>query len=520
MPSTTSTKTNWRRRANVLQKMKLSRRQFFDAAGYRPHPGQVQIHGALEMPGVRTVIAICGTRFGKTMSAAHEMAYEAVRPRAPTSINPHGEFMGWAVGPDHDKANLVFDACAQILRTYLKGHIAVNKSDGIIEFTNLGGGRARIMRRTAADAGGKGKLVGYAVDFMVIDEAAKIPHVDIWENQLSTRLVDRQGRSLHISSPMGVNGYCAALYRKGQSKTDSRVISMKLPTWLNPYIAQDEIAYLRRTLPRRVFDQEVGAELLADGGLVFQERDLDAIFCLDGFESPHPQGEYFGGLDLAMTNDHSVLTIARAPWQNQRRPRVVHVERFYKMGIELQLDRIRAIQARFGDCPINVDESGLGKPIVEQMRNAEMNIRGIVTSHQGATSKNDQLMNACALVERQGILFPRREFIPAYREEMSLYQFGERTSLGKYTAGAPPGAHDDCVASFMLTALWIRGGGEGQSYRTGERAPDEVPTQKRLEMKIEGLAKAPEDDESGVWTAPTGRHAKLWGNKLFGRRVW
>jgi terminase large subunit-like protein len=500
----------------------LSKKAFFQAVGYRPHKGQIQIHGALGMPGVRTVVAICGTRFGKTMAAAHEMAYEAVRPRSPTEINPNGDFMGWAVGPDHDKANLVFDACVQILRGYLKGHIAVNKTDGLIEFTNLSGGRSRIMRRTAADAGGKGKLVGYAVDFMVIDEAAKIAHADIWENQLSGRLVDRQGSSLHISSPMGVNGYCAALYRTGQSGRDKRVVSMKLPTWLNPYIKKDELQYARRTLPRKVFDAEFGAEMLVDGGVVFSKEDLDAICILDGFEPPHPAGDYFGGLDLAMTNDHTVLSIWRAPWANQRRPRLVHVERFYKLPIEIQLDRIKATQARYNDCPLNVDESGIGKPIMEMMRNKDMNVRGVVTSHQGDTSKHAQLVNACALVERRAVLMPRRELLPVYVEEMELYQFGERTSLGKLTAAAPPGAHDDCVASFLLSSWWIRAGGTAgtdQTYRSGDRPKPEGP--KRPEMKVEGLARPDADEEGGVWTAPTGRHAKLWGNKLFGRgRSW
>jgi hypothetical protein len=505
----------------------LSKRGFFTSVGYKPHRGQVQIHGALEMPGVRTVVAICGTRFGKTMAAAHEMAFEAVRPRAPTEINPLGDFMGWCVGPDHDKANLVFDACVQILRTYLKGHIAVNKSDGVIEFTNLSGGRSRIMRRTAQDAGGKGKLVGYAVDFMVVDEACKIPHADIWENQLSTRLVDRQGRSLHISSPMGVNGYAAALYRTGQHGKDKRVVSMKLPTWLNPYIKKEEIAYARTTLPRKVFDAEFGAEMLVDGGVVFSKEDLDAIFVLDGFEEPHPNGEYFGGLDLAMTNDHTVLTIVRAPWPNQKRPRIVHVERFYKQPIEVQLARIKATQERFADCPLNVDESGIGKPIMEMMRNADMNVRGVVTSHQGDTSKHSQLVNACALVERRGILFPRREIIPTYYEEMELYQFGERTSLGKLTAAAPPGAHDDCVASLLLASMWLRAGGtvgDGQSHRQGARPVPQGPeAAKRPDMVIKGEACAPgedPDDDGGVWTAPKGRHARLWGNRLFGRRVW
>lgn len=501
----------------------LTKRQFFSAVSYRPHRGQVQIHGALAQPNVKNVVAICGTRFGKTLSAAHEMCFEAVRPRKATDVNPRAEFMGWCVGPNHDLANLVFDACVTILKTYLKGHVQVNKSDGIIEFTNLAGARARIMRRTAQDAGGKGKLVGYAVDFMVIDEAAKIPHADVWENQLSTRLLDRNGRALHISSPMGVNGYCAALYRVGQTGTDPRVISMRLPSWLNPYLKREEILYEKSRLPDRVFRQEWGAELLADGGMVFVASDLEAIFSLPGFEAPHPNGEYVGALDVAMTNDHTVLTIARAPWPNQRRPRVVHIERFYKLPIDAQISRIRSLQQRYGDCPINVDESGLGKPIVEQMRNEDMNVRGIITSHQGAMSKHDQLMNAASLVERRGILFPRKELIPTYYEEMSLYQYGERTSLGKYTAAAPPGAHDDCVSSFLLLSLWFRAGGtsgDGQVHRAREHAVPPGP--QRPEMVIKGEALPPgEDDEGGVWTAPTGRHAKLWGNKLFGRgRSW
>lgn len=501
----------------------LSKRLFFHTVGYRPHPGQVQIHGALGLPRARIVVAICGTRFGKTLAAAHEMAYEAVRPREATDVNPNGEFMGWCVGPDHDKADLTFDACATILRTFLKGHVAVNKSAGVIEITNLSGARSRIMRRTAHDAGGKGKLVGYAVDFMVIDEAAKIPHADVWENQLSTRLLDRRGRSLHISSPMGVNGYCAALYRIGQSGRDRGIISMKLPSWLNPYLSRELIEEERQRLPKKVFDQEWGAELLADGGMVFSERDLNEI-CILGPEAPRPDAEYFAGLDLAMTTDHTVLTIARAPLPNERRPRVVRVERFYKLPNEIQIERLKNLQKMYNNVPINVDASGIGKPIVEQMWNEDMNVRAIVTSASGKSSKIDQVKNAAALVERHGILLLRKEYSPAYFEELTLYQW-ERTDKGNLTAHGPAGKHDDCVASFLLTTWWIRAVGSlggGQSYRAGDAAPPPEPkAMQGREMVIKGDAVADNGHEGGVWSSPGGRHAQLWGNKLFGRgRVW
>lgn len=488
----------------------MNRAAFFKLCKYNPHVGQRQIHGARARPGVRHVVAVCGTRFGKTMAAAYEMAYEAIRYREPTSVNPNSEFMGWAVGPDHDKANLVFDACVQILGLVLKGHISVNKSEGVLEFRNLSGGRGRIMRRTAADASGKGKLVGYAVDFMVIDEAAKIPSTDIWENQLSTRLLDRQGSSLHISSPMGVEGYFANLYRKGQKGDDPRLISMQLPTWLNPYVDKAEIAYSKATLPRRVFDQEFGAKLLANGGLVFSPEDLEACM-ISAPEDPVAGAEYVGGLDFAMTNDHTVFTLVKMP-ESGHRPRVVKIERFYKMPTPNQIERVHRIQQDYNDAFVNVDESGIGKPVVEQMQNAGMNVRGVVTTGTGKTSKRAQIMNACTLVERRGLILPRREYVPEFWEEMTAYQW-KQTPTGLLTASGPEGKHDDCVASFLLACWHIRAAGtqgEGQVKTKGEEAP--ARTASKSEGVVLGGDAVPEEVE--VYQSRRG------GRRGLGRGIW
>lgn len=474
----------------------ISKRDFFRAVGYTPHAGQEQIHGAGQLPGVFHVCAVCGTRFGKTLAAAHEMAFEGILPREKTAINPRGEFMGWCVAPSHLLANLVFDAVAQILRTFFDGHVQVNKTDGIIEFQNLAGQRARIMRRTTQDAAGKGKLVGFAVDYMVIDEAASIREGEIWHAQLKTRLMDRQGRSLHISSPRGVEGYFAEMFRAGQSGKDPSVAAVQLPSWMNPYLDKKFVQQQRLNMPERMFRSELGAELLSNTGMVFLREDLEKIFCLD-FEDPIPTGDYFGGLDLAMTMDHTVLTICRAPLPREeiQVPRVVYVERFYKLPIEVQIERIRETCDRYGDALLNVDENGIGKPIFQLMANSGMNVRPVYTNASGRNNKRDQVMNAAALVEKGAILLPRKDLIPTYFEEMSTYMWTE-TPSGMLSAEAPAGSHDDCVASFLLSMWHIRAAGsvgDGLVARAGRSNPqrrDLTPGQVRPtpEMKIEGLA--------------------------------
>lgn len=472
----------------------FSKAAFFKAIGYKPHRGQVQIHGAFELPGVKTVLACCGVRFGKSKAAAAEMAYEAVRPRVGTDVNPKAEFMGWIVSFDHASAKVVFGMVFDILKDYLKGHVTKNESEGIITFTTLSGSRGTIMRRTTADAGGKGKLTSYAVDFMVVDEAAKIRQgIDIWENQLSTRLVDRQGRSLHISTPMGVEGYFAEIYRKGQDpKNLDGFVSVQLPTWLNPYIPKEEIARAKRTLREKAFRQEFGAELLADSGMVFDREDIERI-CRAQFEEPIEDAEYFGGLDLAMTNDYTVLTIARQPLRGEvpQVPRVIGIWRFHRMHIQGQINKIKSICERYNGATLNVDENGIGKSIFEQLVSAGIAVRAVYTTGSGDNSKMNQITHAMTIVEQGRIMLPSLSLIPIFVKELVTYQW-EVTPSGRRTANAPEGSNDDCVSSFLLLCWWLPPSDEAAAGQVWHRGMSKVQN-----VEIKGAKPRPEFRVSG-----------------------
>ena len=514
--------------------IEFSKRDFFDAIKYRPHRGQVQIHGAFELPGVKTVLACCGVRFGKSKAAAAEMCYEAVRPREGTPVNPKAEFMGWIVSFDHPSAQVVFGMCFDILKEFLDGHVTKNESAGIISFTTLSGSRGQIMRRTAGDAGGKGKLTSYAVDFMVIDEAAKIRHgIDIWENQLLTRLVDRQGRSIHISTPMGVEGYFAELYRKGQEKNKEGLVSLQLPTWLNPYIDKKEIAAARRRMREKAFRQEFGAELLADSGMVFGKDEVSAI-CRGRMEEPIEGADYFGGLDLGMTNDFTVLTIARQPMKGEvpQVPRVVFVLRFPRLHIKHQINKIKKVCEEYNGCTLNVDQNGIGQSIYQQMVGEGIPVRGVYTTGVGDNSKINQIDHAMTIVEQGRIMLPAGDLIPIYVKELTTYQW-EVTPGGRRTANAPEGAHDDCVSSFLLTCWWLPPSEEAAAGNVWHKGMAVVPTppppglgqrpgaESRRQFVVSGDAD-PEEVEERIYSQHVRQQKRdLWkGSKGLGLGSW
>jgi len=507
----------------------LSKRAFFEQIEYKPHKGQVQIHAAVER--VPLSVASCGVRFGKTMAGGAEMGYQSILPKPHN--NPAHDFMGWCIGPTHDLANLVFMQTYDYLNLFLRGNIRLNKTDGVMEFTNLGGGRSRIMRRSTDQAEGRKRHVGYAVDFMVVDEASAV-NDSVWEQQLRTRLVDRKGRVLMISTPEGRRGFFAENFRRAAHS--DRIIAVRLPTWTNPYVDREFVKEQRLTMRDLLFRQEFMAEFVAHEGQVFPEDILDKIAICE-FEAPTGDSDYVAGLDLAMSGgDYTVLVIGRPARMDETLPRICHVERFHKMPIEAQLERIGARLEQYGGAMCKVDATGLGDPIVGQMINAGLPVQGVKFTN---TSKPYMVNNACSIVEREAMLLPRQDVCPTFYEELSIYEWKERHAGSvKLTAAAPPGAHDDNVAAFLLFCEWFpKAGTQGRGRwhhalgdsnehsneldRLAEAALNEI-TKPRREAAVRGLAD-PEyhrrmkgrGGRGGSYVPRGGAGRGMWRNSLF-----
>lgn len=497
----------------------ISRRAFFSRVGYTPHKGQEQIHAARSNPAVKIAVVACGARFGKTWAAAYEMAFEAILPRK--------DFLGWCVAPTHDLAHIVFDELIQVLRKFYRGKIRVDSNGGEIELTNLGGGRSRIFRMSTDKAQDSARLVGYPCDFMILDEASAIEPDSIWYNQLSTRLIDRGGRVLMISTPRGTGGFFAKLFRVGQTKTDPSIVSIQLPSWTNPHgQVRASMAQERKNKSKRDFMQEYAAEFISTDGLVYQHEDVAAISNGD-FEGFDPRYEYYGGLDLAVRQDYTVLMIVRAPRPDVLRDTaaIVYVHRMHRMPVERQIDEIKAITDSYGECSLYVDATGLGVPICQQMLNAGLYIRPVVWTH---ASKGDMVKNSLILVERHAIVLPRPHLCPAFQEELAVYGWHATESGMQQTTRAPSGLNDDCIAAFVLACRWIRAGGTAPRDHSEEQKPPPQVPRKRIMGQPKGLPGSFQVGgeaipEAGGFTpnrqegSPKGRFGGFGlGNSLFG----
>ena len=161
-------------------------------------------------------------------------------------------------------------------------------------------------------------------------------------------------------------------------------------------------------------------------------------------EEPRPGAQYFGGLDLAKTEDYTVLCIVHATER-----RVVYFDRFRRIDWEAQIQRVRVALERYNDATVWVDTTGAGEPIFESMARAGMNVSPFSFT---AKSKDALINNLAILLERKMLTIPRPELAPVLVDELESYQYSV-TEQGRVRTSAPQGQHDDAVIGLALS-VW------------------------------------------------------------------
>lgn len=378
---------------------------------YRPHEGQKKMH----FSKARYRIASCGRRFGKTYMAANEIVKHAWE-------NPNHAC--WWVAPTYQQARIAFDL---IKRHWPKLAVNINRSELFIEFPN--GGRIDFKSADRPD-----NLRGFGLHFLVIDEAAFVAE-ETWNDVLRPALADKKGRLVAIGTPKGKNWFYH-LWVRGQDSQYPDYESWKFPTHMNPYIPKEELEELKRTLPERVYKQEILAEFLEESGGVFRNVQR----CVKRYELPaEPAGSVFLGVDLAKYEDFTVLVAVDTTGK------VIYFDRFNQLDWGVQKSRIVDVTQKY-NARVIVDSTGVGDPIFEDLRRSGLDVEGYKFTN---TTKENLINNLSIKIERQEVTFPN---IPELINELSIYQY-EITKNGHVRMNAPPGYHDDCVIALAL-AIW------------------------------------------------------------------
>ena len=215
-----------RRAKPALDKLSL-----FEDIGYQPHPGQLQVHSS-QAP--RRVLA-CGVRWGKSTCASMEGIAAVLRPCKAS--------LGWVVAPTYDLSDRVFRNIRAVIQRHLPHRVVeFEPREHRIVVRNLGGGLSELRAKSADNAV---SLLGEGLDWLVVDEAARMKHA-IWESHLSQRLIDRDGWALLVSTPRGA-GIFHDLYKMGL-RGEPGYESWNFPSWTNPYLNKDVVERERKRL--------------------------------------------------------------------------------------------------------------------------------------------------------------------------------------------------------------------------------------------------------------------------------
>jgi hypothetical protein len=383
-----------------------------------PHEKQMEIVKACLDPDIFFVVSIIGRQFGKTTIAENMAIYWALN-------NPNSTIY-W-VSPTDAQAQKVYK---EIINAIIDSGCIKSKKmprgDTEIVLNNS----SKILFRSAMS---EDSLRGQSVDYMILDEAAFIKKETI-ETILMPMLNVRGKKCLFISTPKGKN-YLYEYFLNGQTLPKWK--SMRYSTYDSPFANEDLINMFKETLPPKLFQQEIEAEFV-DSSSVF--NNLSEVLVLEEQNEPKEGGRYFGGIDIGIINDASVLSIIDENgnlvkyyrWENTEAPEII--------------EKIQEVNRKWKFQKIVIENNNQGLTIYQDLKRKMSNIEDFNTN--GKTKPE--------IINRLIHLFNMKEFKLVQddylRIELEAFIFKQNNN-GNLKFMADNGFHDDCVMSLAI-ARW------------------------------------------------------------------
>jgi hypothetical protein len=410
---------------------------------FRPHPAQQTILDS----NARYRVANCGRRFGKSELASHILITKSRKPNQ----------LLWWVAPTYAVVKRGYD---MVIKKLPEGVLAKpappssNFDQGrkvILHFKN--GTKMEFYSAERPDG-----MLGAAVDFVVLDEAAIMP-AHIWNQNVRPTLLDNDGGAFMISTPRGKNWFYDS-WLKGQDPKNTAWESWTYTSKDNPFLPEGAAEEMAGDLPRAQAQQEIYAVWLAEGAQVFiipsaaQDPGVvgedGRVYDVDEYGDPVDKprvvtGAVFLGVDLARTNDYTVMYGAREIDRQN-----VYFERFNNIKWEEQRRRIKRavgtlMRAGAEYVMLMVDEGNGGTIIIEDLQEAGFTCEGV-----NFTSKKQNMVRLLATDLEVGHAYVLKDDPEAQYSEFENYAMTQ-SARGVLQYSAPDGQHDDVVSAKLLS---------------------------------------------------------------------
>jgi len=363
---------------------------------HNPHPAQKQVLDCDK----RFIVMMAGRRFGKSLISQTISIETAVNKKRVAYITP-----------TYQLGKIFFKEIVDLLPLEI---YSKNESDLVITF--ITGGSIRFFTGERLD-----NLRGLKFHLAVIDEASFIPNLeDGWLNSIRPTLTDYKGKAIFLSTPKGKN-YFFSLFSKAEPDWQS----FKFTTYDNPYIDPNEIDDARKQLPEVVFEQEYMANPAENAANPFGSQYIRN--CIHPVTTM-PIVAY--GIDLAKSVDWTVIVGLDEDGN------VAYFDRF-----QMDWHNTKQTILRLPKCPILVDSTGVGDPILEDLQREGVMIQGL----KFTSSSKQQLMEGLQAAIHQGKIGYPEGIIS---QELEVFEYMYTATGVKYSA--PSGFHDDAVMALAL----------------------------------------------------------------------
>lgn len=423
---------------------------------WRPHPGQRELLTLRLEDGSepRVLVAACGRRWGKTECLGLDIA---------SRLLTDPELGQMAVAPTKDQAETLFDSVEEKI-TEAKAdtgaleefphlrHLEVKRSPypqirradtGAVVFS------ARTAGKTGRNLRGKGTTRKVRRFRVILDERAFIPDEAV-ESAIKPMLATVPGgggQLVQIGSPWGRRGGFYEDYGKGERR-EGRYRAVRLPSSQNPLVDGEFLTEMQEEMTDRAFRTEFLAEFLDAAGAVFPEADLLAAVCEDDYGMLPLWGRrYVAGIDFGRRGDWTVAAILEVGGAGMR---LVELLRLQGLEWSGQLEKVADALSRWGIRRASADGTGLGDPLVEQLRGklTEAKVGCEVERFVFTGASKGPLIDALSIaLSRRRLRFPAH---PVLLSEMRNFEAMPAASPGGRERMAAAKGHDDCVCALAL----------------------------------------------------------------------
>ncbi len=376
-----------------------------------PHLGQQRVIEEAK----RFNVLSCGRRFGKTKFGIDRVIHPALQ----------GYPTAW-FAPTYRNLAEVWLELVRVLKpiaakTNASEHRIELITNGVIECWSLE--KADIIR-------------GRKYKRAIIDEAGIVKKLkENWQQVIRPTLTDYEGDAWFLGTPKGFN-YFYELFNYGKDPLRTKWASWQMPTSTNPFIPPAEIKELEQELPEKVYQQEILAQFLPDGGAVF--RGVLAAATATAQERAIPGHVYVAAMDLGRKNDFSVIIIIDLTTSE-----VVYLERFTQIEFQIQLSRLQGVYDRFKPIVIIVEENNFGVAVIEQQQRMGLPIQAWISSNASKAIAVDALTLA---FEQQRLRILND---PILIKELQSFE-GQRLPSGLIRYAGPEDEHDDTVITLLM----------------------------------------------------------------------